>query len=233
MVAGLAVLAFVAYRVRALDLPGCVLSFVMGVVVYFAVGVGWVFLLVLFAGGGSLVSRLGARHKMRVAGEAEATPRGWRNVVGNGGAAVGVACLGFFLPGEDLALAFSVAVSVAAADTFASEIGCFAKRPVLITRPSRTVPPGTDGGVSWLGTISGVLAAAVVGGTAVVVLPLEAVMVVWIVVAGAMGSLLDSLLGALWERSVHNPHGSLSKTHVNLLATSVPALVALAATLFA
>ncbi len=231
-VALLALFAVVGHRFGALDLAGSLLAFAMGVVVVVATEPAWVVLLLLFAGGGSLVTRVGRRRRGGSVVGDEAGPRGWRNVFGNGAAAVAVASLGFFLPGRLLAVPFAVAVAVAAADTFASEVGCLSSRAVLVTHPSSRVPPGTNGGVSWLGTMSGLLAAGGIALAGVWVLPVSWGLVPWVVLAGALGSLLDSWLGATWEFSGHNPTGILSKTHVNLLATTIPTALAFAAVVF-
>src|SRR3989454_3874320 len=54
---------------------------------------------------------------------------------------------------------FLSALSVAGADTLASEIGVLSRKTVLITT-GEPVPPGTDGGVSRLGQLCAVGAAA-------------------------------------------------------------------------
>lgn len=224
----LAAFSILALAMKALDLPGSLSAFLMGLVVVVSVGVQWVVLLLLFAAGGSLVSRVGRHRKAGLPGAGgEPSLRGWRNVLGNGLAATLVAALGWVLDPQVLAFPFAAAVAVAAADTFASELGCLSDKTVLVTRPSRRVPAGTDGGVSWLGTISGTLAAGIVAVVAVVVLPLGWGWAVPIMAAGTFGSLLDSVLGAWWERSAGNPDGFLSKTHVNLVATSLTAGLAL------
>lgn len=223
----LVLFAYMAYRLRVLDGPGATLAVVMGVVIVFATHAGWVVLLFLFAAGGSLVSMVGRERKLRHVGDdAGRLNRGWRNVLGNGGAATAVAAFGFTMSEHGLAFPFAVAVAVAAADTAASELGSLSRRTVLVTRPSMAVPAGTNGGVSWAGTGAGVAAAAVVALAAVWLLPVDWMWVSWIVVAGALGSLLDSLLGALWERSPQRPEGVLSKTQVNLIATGALTLCA-------
>jgi uncharacterized protein (TIGR00297 family) len=222
----LCVMALLAVRVRALDASGAAMAALFGVVVLAGMGLWAVLVLLLFAGGGSLVSWVGRSRKAGITDADAWKPRGWRNVVGNGAAATLVAAGGFVLPLEVVVFPFLVAVAVAAADTFASELGCLSDRAVLITRPSKRVEPGTNGGVSWLGTFSGVGAAFVVALAGWWVLPIAWVWVPLVVLAGAAGSLLDSLLGAVAEYSTMNPRGSLTKTHVNLVSTLLPAVLA-------
>jgi uncharacterized protein (TIGR00297 family) len=107
------------------------------------------------------------------------------------------------------------ALAEAAADTCSSEIGmAFPGKTVLITT-WRSVPPGMDGGVSLFGTAAALLAAGVVAGAGRALGLVPTHLLVAIVLAGFLGSLVDSLLGALLER-----RGWLNNDAVNLLGTA-------------
>ncbi len=107
------------------------------------------------------------------------------------------------------------ALAEAAADTCSSEIGmAFPGKTVLITT-WRSVPPGMDGGVSLHGTAAALLAAGVVAGAGRALGLVSTHVLVAVVCAGFLGSLVDSLLGALVER-----RGWLNNDAVNLLGTA-------------
>ena len=101
-----------------------------------------------------------------------------------------------------------------AADTLSSELGILSRaKPVLITAPWRKVAKGTNGGISPAGVLYGHLGALAMGVTSVMVVPFcggedawgwneRMVFVALIGVWGTIGSLLDSLLGALLQASV-------------------------------
>lgn len=107
-----------------------------------------------------------------------------------------------------------------AADTFSSELGILSKsNPRLITSLTlREVPRGTNGGVTTYGLLAGVFGAFTVALTSAILLPFDLsgnqsdgsglyvkervlwtlAMTVW----GALGSVLDSILGSLLQASV-------------------------------
>jgi uncharacterized protein (TIGR00297 family) len=109
----------------------------------------------------------------------------------------------------------------AAADTGSSEIGmAFPGKTVLITN-LRAVPAGTDGGVSLFGTLAALLGAAAVALTAAISGLASPRAAGIIILAGFLGTLVDSLLGAVLER-----RGRLNNDLVNLLSTAATVAIA-------
>ncbi|KAL0571985.1 hypothetical protein V5O48_009987 [Marasmius crinis-equi] len=93
-------------------------------------------------------------------------------------------------------------------DTLASELGILSKsRPILITT-LRPVPPGTNGGMSIAGTLASIAGGSIIGATMALCLVAENLkcreswlevclsLIGWGTVAGGVGSLIDSFLGA-------------------------------------
>ncbi|KAL4725489.1 hypothetical protein ACLX1H_007638 [Fusarium chlamydosporum] len=127
--------------------------------------------------------------------------------------------------GDLLVVGIIANYAAVAADTFSSELGILSSgQPRLITSPTlRKVPRGTNGGVTLLGLGAGLLGSMIIVTTSMLFLPscteesaqtpaggapwtmLErrkfmGFMVLW----GALGSVLDSFLGGLFQRSVRD-----------------------------
>ena len=126
------------------------------------------------------------------------TPGGGRRrpvqVAANGGVAAGAALLA--RAGPAWVAAFAGALAAAAADTWATEIGGRSRRPPRLITTGRPVPPGTSGGITWLGTAGGTAGAACVAATATLVGLIGGRRAVLVGAAGLAASLADSVLGA-------------------------------------
>jgi uncharacterized protein (TIGR00297 family) len=117
--------------------------------------------------------------------------------------------------------ALVAALAEATADTVSSELGqVLGGTPRLITS-LRTVPAGTDGGISLLGTVAGIIASSLVVAVSIPTMHLSN-RIAWIAWAGGIvGLFFDSLLGATMER-----RGWLNNDAVNFLSTLAAATVA-------
>ncbi|MGE5322919.1 MAG: DUF92 domain-containing protein [Actinomycetota bacterium] len=128
---------------------------------------------------------------------------------------LGLAGLIVALAPQNWALLGIAALAEAAADTSSSEIGmAFPGRTVLLTS-WKPVEPGVDGGVSIKGTAAAVAAAAVIACAAAALKLVHGSFVLPLIAAGVLGSLVDSLMGALLEQ-----RGLLTNDVVNLLSTA-------------
>lgn len=114
------------------------------------------------------------------------------------------------------------ALAEAAADTVSSEVGQAIGGPARLLTNWNNVPPGTDGGITIIGTAAGLAAAAVVvalGAPHYALWPKTAT--VWL--CACAGLFFDSLLGATLER-----RGWIGNDLVNLGSTLFAALLAMA-----
>lgn len=236
-----AAFAFLAYRKRMLSLPAAGVAFVLGLAIILSTNVFWLVLIVSFLAVSAVATRYRYDDKRRRGtAEKRGGVRGIPNVLANGLVPTLVAVASPLIAarwGQDAAnLAFAASIAVAAADTFASEIGSLSDRVYMITSLKR-VPPGTDGGVSPLGQGAALLGAGVTAVLALALLwllqPLaypgpslatsgwEALAVP--IVVGFLGCQVDSVLGGTLELK-----GLVNKEEVNIVAITVGAVMALA-----
>jgi TIGR00297 family protein len=206
----LVIIGLITYVRKALDLLGSIFMIIMGVIIIFAAGVNWLLLIFLFLILGVAFTRYKHDYKKEI-GIYEGT-RTIKNVVSNGIVAFVMAAFGNYA-------GFIGSIATATADTMASEIGV-ATTPRLITNLKK-VPPGTDGGISVLGTFAGIMGAGLIGLAAYIlgVYPDLVKTMEIAIIAGTVGCFVDSVLGAVLESKY------LTNEHVNLLATMAGALI--------
>jgi uncharacterized protein (TIGR00297 family) len=220
-----AALGYVAYGLGTASVTGMLTGVLLALFTVVLGGFGWFVLLVTFFGLGGLASKYRYEEKLDrgIAQENEGA-RGGGNVLANSAVAL-VAVVAFAVSGQIgvpssvFLFAFAGAVAAALADTFSSEFGGLFDTPRLITT-LREVEPGTDGAVTWQGVVAGIVGSAIIGGLSGLFFGLEVPGVMLVVLAGAVGMTVDSLLGAALEGVYLGNQG------VNLLATLSAGLVA-------
>ena len=173
-------------------------------------GFGWrgmTLLLAFFISSSLLTAAAGGGEKSRGGG-----PRNARQVVANGGVAAIAALAGNWAW-------FAGAIAAANADTWATEIGSHSRTPPRLITTGRPVPAGTDGGMTVLGTAAGIAGAGFVAAIAYILGQRRAPA---IAVAGVLGMIVDSLLGATVQGTIR----SIDNNAVNLAATLTGAVCA-------
>jgi uncharacterized protein (TIGR00297 family) len=210
-----------AYALGMISRSGALGGLLAGTTIYASLGPRAFAILALFVIGGSLLTRLGYGSKQRNGTAQEhGGRRGARNALANCAVATFCAILAAATGSEHSIAAFVASLGAAFADTAESEIGqLFSRTPRLITTLQK-VPPGTDGAVSFPGTLAGVGAA---GLTAILALGLGMLetpgSALVVAIAGLLGSIADSLIGDLSPRA--------GNELTNVLCTLVAALLAL------
>ncbi len=224
VVAGLLTVAFtvLARLLRGVTNSGALAGAFSCFVIYVGGGPGAFAALITVFALAWITTRLGYARKQKLGTAERREGRKASQVVANLG--IATACAAASLISHDriiLLLAMAAALSEAAADTVSSEVGqAFGESPRLITS-WRSVPAGTDGGVSLIGTTAGAAAAGIVSSVCLLggFLPLR-----WLAIsigAAVLGMIADSFLGAGLER-----RGLVNNDLVNFLGTLTAAVAA-------
>lgn len=217
----LSVLAVLIYTKGILDLKGTLVGVLIGGAIILMAGFQWFLLLLLFLflGYAATKYRYAYKEELKVA-ENNKGKRTATNVLANGLVPAFFAFLLWYTDGikslnGPVVAGYIAAIATITGDTLSSEIGVLSRsEPFLITTFER-VPRGTDGGISLLGEVVGLLGAAFIGLAAgilgVASLPLAVSVAV---IGGVLGFHIDSFLGAVFER-----RGLCGNATVNFLST--------------
>lgn len=147
-------------------------------------------------------------------------------------------CTLWFLIPQDLFLgaAFGV-VATATADTWATETGIRNPGKTISIKTRKSVPSGTEGGVSLKGTLFAILGALLIGIFASQKVGANAIHTFAVVsAAGFLGCVIDSYIGAIFQRSKdmdqpNHPWYSMDKdkqnSFVNWVSTASGGIIAL------
>jgi uncharacterized protein (TIGR00297 family) len=172
-----------------------------------------------------LATKFGRSRKQLLAIAERSGGRDGAQVLANVGIPAVFAALSAITPVRTPLIAASLAaLAEAACDTVSSETGKALSPQARLVTSGRIVSAGTDGAVSISGTFMGSVAAALVGLEAFIGGLLDLRRAIAVVVAGTLGMLLDSVLGATLER-----RGWLTNNAVNLVSTIAAALLAMIA----
>jgi len=216
------VFAALAYWLGTLRRSGAVVACLIGtLIVTFLSWQGYVVLLVFFVLG-TLSTKVGYASKARLnLAQGRGGRRRAANALANGGVAVACAVFAGLTPHTSLfVLAFACSLGAAAADTVESEIGQIWGHPTVLITSLSTVRPGTNGGISAVGTVAGLAAAVLTVGAGwqVGLYPLTVVVPLSLLALSA--TLVESVVGATLERL-----GLLDNNGVNFVNTLLAALL--------
>lgn len=216
------VLGGLCFRLKLLTRGGSIAGFMIGALIWGSLNwQGWTMLLAFFFGGTAATKFQFKKKTALGVAEGDQGRRRWKQAWANAGA--GVVCavasllcqkMGWTEQAEAWRWAFVACFASALSDTLSSEFGQVAgQQPRLITT-GQVVPVGTDGGITRAGTLMGLLGAALLSllGRAIGLTPVRATLPV--LLAGLSGNLLDSYLGATFQRQ-----GRMSNDSVNFANT--------------
>jgi len=205
---------YTSYHLRVADISGLFSGAMIGIILIVFADVRWFLIMLTFFIIGAAATRYCYADKERFGvAQEHGGVRGYFNVFANGLVATGGAILYGITGNPAFAALFMSSVASAAADTAASEIGVTGKTPYLITT-FKPVPRGTNGGVTLRGEVAAILASIIVAAVALVMGVADPKLAIVTVIAGFIGTNVDSVVGATLENS-----GRIGNSGTNLTAT--------------
>lgn len=217
-----ALLAVSYYSVitHKLSVPAAIAGGLMGLIIFIAVGYSGLLLLGTFFLLGVLATSWKKGLKKSTENDHQ-QKRTTGQVLANGGMALLLAFLALMYPASATLLIVLMAASLAAAtaDTLSSELGMVYGKRFYNILTWKKEPKGLDGVVSLEGTLIGVAGAFIIA--LVYASAHHSYYILHITIAGAIGNLCDSLLGATLERKKW-----IGNNLVNFLNTACGALCA-------
>lgn len=198
LIAGL--ISFFARRGGILSFSGAITAVVIGTICA-AAGWDWAGLLAFFFATANLLSRYrqSIRSERIDAIVEKGNKRDAWQVAANGGVFAAAAVAWIIHPSPVLLGAGAGAIAAVTADTWSTEIGTVAAQPPRLITTWQRVPPGTSGGVTWLGSFAALAGALAIAGVAFVA-GWGGRAAAGAIIGGVAGSLADSLAGATVQR---------------------------------
>lgn len=204
-----ALIGVLGYWRRALTLGGVAGAILVGTLIFGFGGWIWGLVLITFFVSSSWLSHY-RRADKELAGDrfAKGSRRDIGQALANGGLGAILALVFTISPEPLLFAAFLGAMGTVNADTWATELGILSRVPPRLLTSGEEVPPGTSGGVTWLGAWASLGGALLIGAMATALTQAESLLNGggWLLkataypllamIGGVTGSLFDSLLGA-------------------------------------
>jgi uncharacterized protein (TIGR00297 family) len=199
-----ALIGYFGYRRRSLAASGVLGAVLVGTVIFGFGGWAWGTLLVVFFVSSSALSHFKAARKAALAEKfSKGSQRDLAQTLANGGTAALLAAANALWPHPVWWAGFAAAIATVNADTWATELGVLSRRRPRLITTGQSVDAGTSGGLTTTGTLSALVGAALIGLVAAAFdlaagrsLPAAAGLLAVVALAGLLGSLVDSLLGA-------------------------------------
>jgi uncharacterized protein (TIGR00297 family) len=215
---------FFSIRWKKLTVPAALTGAALGWMVYAGGGITGLVMMTVFFILGTAATSWKKTTKLRIKGHAaHESTRTSGQVIANAGVAALCGLGVFLLPAHSPVWQVMMAGSLAgaAADTLASELGMIYGRRFYHILTGRPDEKGLDGVISLEGIAIGAAAAASIALVYILGHGWHTSIFFLLILAGTLGNITDSLLGAIFERK-----GRLSNNAVNFLSTLAAALAA-------
>ena len=192
------IIALISYYVKFLSKSGSIATFILASLIFSFGGLKWSIPILSFFILSSLLSKVRKKRndKVETYFEKSGTRDHWQ-VIANGGLGGILVVLNFIYPDELFYFVYVSSLAAVCADTWATEIGTLYKTKTYNILNFKQVEQGVSGGISVIGTFGGIAGALVISLSASPWVKFNLInYFLFIVLAGIIGSIFDSFLGA-------------------------------------
>lgn len=215
-------LAFISFQKELLTRSGSLGLILIGLpIATFGTWPSWLAIGLFFASSACLQAaiRFGLLAEAPSQVTLKSGPRDFFQVCANALPATCCLVIGALTQNSAFTLAYYAALAAACADTFASELGMYARQKPYWLLQRRPVPTGLSGGVTYFGTFASAIGSLLISGfvgLSATWIPLappnsRIVLVGFLFLCGLFGSLLDSLLGETVQAVYQTATGQLTE----------------------
>jgi uncharacterized protein (TIGR00297 family) len=219
----LSAVMLISVRTGKLTLYAAVTGGVIAILIFIGAGYTGLTMLAVFFIFGTLATSWKKGDKLQAKSvKDQSVKRNTGQVIANGGVAAITGALACFIPekAELFRLMMAGSLASAIADTLSSELGMVFGRRFYNIITLKREEKGLDGVISLEGTVTGTIGSAIIALIYGIGFGWD-IRILFIIIAGTLGNLSDSVLGALLERKHY-----LNNDAVNFLNTLIAALMA-------
>lgn len=189
-----------SFKLNLLDSGGSAVTFLLALFIFGIGGWKWTVPILAFFVLSSFISKLADKLNSNIAKQIfeKGSRRDYKQVLANGGVPLLICAFNKLTSIEiDWYLVYLLAIAISTSDTWSTEFGTsFAKNAFLITT-FKKVDAGISGGISFIGTLGGILGSIVIVVSGLFFAELALNQIFWILIFAFVGNLVDSLLGAI------------------------------------
>ena len=206
LILGLALIFYVAFKLKTLSLDGFLGALIMGVIIILVSSQYSFILLAIFFILSSVLSKVLKNASFY---RTKGSERDIIQVYANGGIAFLLSII-YFLNNDPVYIyLFASSVAAAMSDTWGTEFGKLSKhKPISITS-LKSMDHGISGGITRIGTLGSLLGSSIIGFSTWFMIPIPTHIIYGIILSGFLSSLFDSILGDIFQGKYKNKNGEI------------------------
>jgi uncharacterized protein (TIGR00297 family) len=193
------IIAYGSYKLELLTRSGAIATFILALLIYGFGGWMWTIPILTFFLTSSVLSILRKKKNEQIETHFDKTgKRDYLQVLSNGGAGGILVILYWLNPSELFYIIYVSILAAVCADTWGTEIGTMFKQKTYNIIGFREAEQGISGGVSFIGTLGGILGAITIALSTFYWVKDNYLLYICIIIfAGFIGSLADSISGGI------------------------------------